>query len=193
MSQVRTTTKTTNRTAFGLAFGLVLLTAVGFAPTAGAQQTGGETAPQEMVRAGSGVVGISVGLDADAAGEPARLVVQAVVPQSPAEEAGLQPGDEIVAIDGQATEGMGLRDVVEAVRGEAGTPVELTLNRDGQEQTVSLTREQRAASTDQAMPRRPGMMGPMMGGMAESGMMGGMMCPMMQRMMGGMAGPETSG
>jgi carboxyl-terminal processing protease len=46
---------------------------------------------------------------------------------SPAEEAGLNPGDAILAVDGESTEGWSTRQAVTVIRGEQGTPVVLTV------------------------------------------------------------------
>ena len=87
-----------------------------------------------------GIIGIVPALSADAVGAPARLVVRSIAPYSPAYFAGIQSGDQIVAVDGQSLEGKGLNDVVTAVRGEVGTAVKLSLSRQGQSREVSLTR-----------------------------------------------------
>jgi carboxyl-terminal processing protease len=60
---------------------------------------------------------------------------------SPAERAGLEPGDRIVEIDGWATTGATLDAVVQRLRGAAGSSVTLVLDRAGARTTVSLTRE----------------------------------------------------
>jgi carboxyl-terminal processing protease len=60
-----------------------------------------------------------------------RLVVQGVVPGSPAEIAGVVPADEITEIDGFATRGRGLGAGVEDIRGVAGTSVRLRITRKG--------------------------------------------------------------
>jgi carboxyl-terminal processing protease len=65
------------------------------------------------------------------------LVVVAPLADSPAEAAGLQPGDVVLAIDGTGVEGSTLQDEVGKVRGEAGTDVTLTLQRG--ERTFDLT------------------------------------------------------
>jgi regulator of sigma E protease len=65
--------------------------------------------------------------------EPTRQVA-AVVADSPAAQAGLRSGDEIVAVDGRrVTEAVQIRDVVQAADGR---PVTLTVRRDGAERTL---------------------------------------------------------
>ena len=49
------------------------------------------------------------------------LVVVAPLEGSPAEAAGLQPGDVVEAVDGESVDGMTLDQAVKIVRGEAGT------------------------------------------------------------------------
>lgn len=48
---------------------------------------------------------------------------------SPAEKAGIRPYDRIIEVNGKSVEGRLLEDVVLEVRGEAGTPVSLTILR----------------------------------------------------------------
>src|SRR5262249_53541821 len=48
---------------------------------------------------------------------------------SPAEAAGIRPGDEIVAIDGKDAKGIGVEKSVRKMRGEPGTKVEITIRR----------------------------------------------------------------
>ncbi|AOM81950.1 S41 family peptidase [Salisediminibacterium beveridgei] len=60
-------------------------------------------------------------------------VVTIVAPfrDSPAEDAGLRPNDQIVAIDGEDIEGLSLYEAVLDIRGEKGTTVTLTIERPG--------------------------------------------------------------
>ena len=60
----------------------------------------------------------------------------------PADEAGLQAGDRIVAVDGQSTKGKTTADVSAAMRGQAGTDVVLTLEREGKTFDRTLTRRE---------------------------------------------------
>jgi carboxyl-terminal processing protease len=60
---------------------------------------------------------------------------------TPAGEAGLQPGDIITSVDGKATPGMGLMQIVREIRGKPGTSVTLSISRGSQTPfDVSLTR-----------------------------------------------------
>lgn len=59
------------------------------------------------------------------------LGVQYVFPGSPAEEAGLRFGDQIMAIDGEPAADMAAADAVQLIRGESGSVVLLTINREG--------------------------------------------------------------
>ncbi len=54
-------------------------------------------------------------------------------PGSPAEAAGILPGDLIVKVDGREVAGQGEMEVISQVRGPAGTSVHLTIQRDGHE------------------------------------------------------------
>lgn len=58
----------------------------------------------------------------------------------PADKAGLRAGDRIVAVAGESTEGKSNADVSSAMRGQAGTQVSLTVERDGKQRTVTITR-----------------------------------------------------
>lgn len=69
-------------------------------------------------------VGISV-ISADG-----RLEVTAVSPGGPAEEAGLRAGDVITAVDGQPAADLTAGEAASLIRGEAGTAVTLSIERD---------------------------------------------------------------
>jgi carboxyl-terminal processing protease len=69
--------------------------------------------------------------------ETCVLVVVAPLADSPAEAAGLQSGDVILAVDGESVNGSTLQDQVGKVRGEVGTKVTLSLRRG--ERTFDLT------------------------------------------------------
>lgn len=60
----------------------------------------------------------------------------------PADLAGLRAGDRIVAVNGESTVGKRNSDVSSAMRGQAGTDVTLTLERDGKMFDRTLTRRE---------------------------------------------------
>ncbi len=70
--------------------------------------------------------------------------VSNVVPDGPADKAGVHQDDTITAIDGQPTKGMTLQQASSHLRGKAGTQVQLTIVRDGQQlpQPVTVMRAQ---------------------------------------------------
>jgi carboxyl-terminal processing protease len=85
-----------------------------------------------------GGIGIQVGVDP----ETARLRVIAPMVGTPAYEAGVLAGDQIMEIDGTSTEGMGPDKAVDVLTGRPGTDVKLTVLHEGTEQaeTVTITR-----------------------------------------------------
>ncbi len=74
------------------------------------------------------------------------LVVVAPIQGTPADKAGLQPGDQVLAVDGESVEGKTLSEVVESVRGQAGTDVTLTLKRGEETFDETITRDKIQAS-----------------------------------------------
>jgi carboxyl-terminal processing protease len=73
--------------------------------------------------------------------EICRLVVVAPLAESPAEQAGLMAGDFVLAVDGESVDGTTMEDQISRIRGESGTDVTLTLQRDeGEPFDVTITR-----------------------------------------------------
>lgn len=60
---------------------------------------------------------------------------------TPAANAGIQINDKIIKVNGEDVSTKGSEYTVSLMRGEAGTPVEITILRDGQEQNLNLTRQ----------------------------------------------------
>ena len=81
-------------------------------------------------------VGIQLSLDKDSK----ELTVVSPIEGTPASEAGVQPKDVIVTIDGKSTNGMSTEDAVKLIRGPEGSEVTLGLRRKGEVISVSLTR-----------------------------------------------------
>ncbi len=71
-------------------------------------------------------------------------VIVAPLPDSPAERAGIRPGDVIHAVDGQLTAGLTIDQVVNLVRGTPGTSVTLTVVHPGDSslRPVTIVREE---------------------------------------------------
>jgi carboxyl-terminal processing protease len=85
-------------------------------------------------------IGVSLGL------RNGRPAVIAPLESSPADVAGLLPGDRILAVDNRDTEGLSIFEVEEMLTGEAGTSVQLTIARSDQEEPLSVTLTRRAVS-----------------------------------------------
>jgi len=87
--------------------------------------------PQEMddllIQSGGAYSGIGVEVTL----ENNRVTVIAPFAGSPAEEAGLLPGDQIVEVDGTSIEGLSLDDAVKDIRGEEDTELTLGIVREG--------------------------------------------------------------
>ncbi len=66
-------------------------------------------------------------------------VIVAPMDGTPAQRAGIRPGDVILSVDGEDTARMPLEQVVLKVRGPKGTPVRLTIQRTGEDTPVELT------------------------------------------------------
>jgi carboxyl-terminal processing protease len=72
--------------------------------------------------------------------ETCAMVIVAPLANSPAEAAGLRPGDQVLAVDGTSTIGETVSSLVYQVRGESGTDVTLTIRRGEEERDVTITR-----------------------------------------------------
>jgi carboxyl-terminal processing protease len=79
--------------------------------------------------------GIGAWVDPDAE----YLTIISPMPGSPAEEAGLQPGDEVIAIDGEDMTGIDGNLVIRRVMGPAGSTVVLTIRREGEPAPFDVT------------------------------------------------------
>ncbi len=68
-----------------------------------------------------------------------KTVVNYPFPKTPAYRAGIRPGDVIIKVDGEATENMTVSDVAKRLRGEKGTSVSITIEREGRDQPLEFT------------------------------------------------------
>ena len=84
-------------------------------------------------------VGLEVSLEDEEDGQTQRVRVIAPIEGTPAARAGIRPGDAIISIDGMPVDPANLADTVNRMRGEPGTQVRITVERDGLEEPLSFT------------------------------------------------------
>ncbi len=68
-----------------------------------------------------------------------RVVIVAPLDQSPAQKAGLRPGDVIIKVNGEVTTGLSLDQAVERILGPPNTSVTLTIFRPDTDRTMDVT------------------------------------------------------
>lgn len=83
-------------------------------------------------------VGIGVYITKDTKNN--EIVVYGTMANSPAKEAGLQPGDIITSIDGEECNGDDYDNITDKIKGKEGTTVVIGILRDNQEQTLEIER-----------------------------------------------------
>ncbi|HOB29401.1 MAG: RIP metalloprotease RseP [Dethiobacteria bacterium] len=71
--------------------------------------------------------------------QPDRSIIGLVIPETPAEKAGLQSGDEITAINGEPVENW--NEIVRAIEGHPGEEISLVVKRNGVIKEFHLTAE----------------------------------------------------
>ncbi|MCC2641640.1 MAG: exported protein of unknown function, domain [Nitrospira sp.] len=87
-----------------------------------------------------GVIGVSLHVGAERVGDTAVLYVAHVLPEGPAQQAGLKQGDELTTVDGVAVTGKTYEQVALMVRGEPGSVVKLGVKGEGDSRQLSVTR-----------------------------------------------------
>lgn len=94
--------------------------------------------PKEASDFNSDLEGSFEGIGAEIGMRDDQLVIIAPLEGSPAEQAGLMPGDAIYAIDGEDAAPLSVEEAVTKIRGEKGTSVTLTISRDGMEEAFDV-------------------------------------------------------
>jgi len=79
-----------------------------------------------------GGLGIEVGM------EDGFIKVISPIDDTPAQRAGIKPGDLIIRIDEKPVKGMGLGEAVKLMRGDPGSEIILTVVREGEEQPLNI-------------------------------------------------------
>lgn len=98
--------------------------------------------PEDVARHQTDISGTYSGIGAQIGVREGLPVIVAPFDGSPAAEAGVKAGDIIIEVDGEDVTTMPLRDIVDRIRGEAGTEVTLTLLRPEESKSleISITR-----------------------------------------------------
>lgn len=81
-------------------------------------------------------IGVVMGMDNEQ-----KIHIVGIMENSPGQKAGLQEGDEILAVDGVPVTQMAFDEVAAHVRGQAGTDVVLTIMHDNANQDITITRD----------------------------------------------------
>ena len=107
-----------------------------------------------------GLSGTYIGVGIRLEDKASEVVVASPIQGSPAAEAGVRSGDVVIAVNGKNVREEDTPEVVERIKGEAGTEVELTVRRGDEERDFTLERTQidspvaswaRIASSDVAL------------------------------------------
>jgi len=93
-------------------------------------------------------VGIVIGI------RDKQLTIISLMEGGPAERAGLRIGDQVKEIDGESTKKMSLSAIMQGLRGEIGSRMDLTVERSGKEITYELQREDIQISSSDSLDLR---------------------------------------
>lgn len=66
------------------------------------------------------------------------ITIVAPIPDSPADKAGIKPGDSILEVNGKSTSGMGVEEAVSLIRGPKGTVVKLLIQHLSENGTIEI-------------------------------------------------------
>jgi carboxyl-terminal processing protease len=96
--------------------------------------------PKEAKAFAESIAGSFAGVGMEIGIKEGVLTVVAPLKGTPAELSGIQPGDQIIAIDEKSTDGLSVDTAVRDIRGPAGTSVTLTLIRNGDLLEIEIIR-----------------------------------------------------
>lgn len=88
------------------------------------------------------IVGIGVVLEEDVKG----IKVTSVIPDGPADRAGVQPGDIIIKVDGKSVVGKAVQTAVTLITGDENTTVTVTIEREGSREALTKQIKRQAIS-----------------------------------------------
>lgn len=98
--------------------------------------------PEEREQNQEGLSGTYVGIGVQLETRDGEAVVTSPIEGSPAEKAGVEAGDVILAVDGKDVRDGDVSGIASRVKGPEGTKVELTVSRGGERRTFDLERAQ---------------------------------------------------
>ena len=84
-------------------------------------------------------VGIGIYMISDE--DSGRVIVYYPIPESPAEKAGIKPGDAIISVNGVEYTSEDFDKIADYIKGEIGTKVKLVIERDGKRLDFEITRQ----------------------------------------------------
>ena len=90
---------------------------------------------REMRMSGEGKFG---GLGIEITIEDEFIRVISPLDDSPAQRAGIRPGDVIIMLDGVAVRGIGIHDAIDRLRGPPGSEIVLTISRQGEDEVFDV-------------------------------------------------------
>ncbi len=83
---------------------------------------------------------VGIGINLQQSKDQAHLVVTRTIEDSPADQAGVTAGDEIIAIDGSSAIGLTPEQAAEKIRGPAGSPVKIAVRHSNSVRSFNITR-----------------------------------------------------
>ncbi|MHC5068522.1 MAG: S41 family peptidase, partial [Planctomycetota bacterium] len=95
--------------------------------------------PEPADEFAEGIEGEFTGIGAYLEADEGLIRIQRVMAGLPADQAGLEDGDVILAVDGESTVGLNLGQAVRRIRGPAGTTVVLSIERGGHDEPLPIS------------------------------------------------------